>query len=106
MRPNSNRDIAFFVAWMLTIQISVIDGYLVWHCASVIGEVELNPLGRWLLFLGNGNVWVFLLSKSIGTILVCMILLKLYRHNPKLGLAASVPIASFQVGLLVFLMLN
>ncbi len=83
--------------------VSVVDAYLLFFCRDVIGEHELNPTGKVLLMIANGRVWLFLLLKFFGTVLVCTCLLVMYRKNPRAGLTVAMVIACFQLGLLIFL---
>jgi len=93
----------FSVSWWLVIVVSVVDAYLLFLCRDVIGEYELNPAGKVLLMIANGGVWLFLLLKFLGTVLVCTCLLVMYRKNPRLGITIAMVIACFQFGLLIFL---
>ena len=72
---------------------------------QVIGEMEQNPVGRWLLSLQDGHVWLFVFVKLASTALVCTLLLTLWERWWRGGLAAAVGVASFQSALLGYLTL-
>lgn len=93
----------FVLAWWFIIFASVVDAYLLSYCRDVIGDYERNPAGNMLLAIGGGRVWLFLLLKFVGTILACMWLMVIYRRNPRLGFTIAMVIASFQLGLLIYL---
>ena len=93
----------FAFAWIFVMTVSVIDEYLLLHCREVIGHYERNPVGFALLAIGGGQAWLFLLLKLLGTIFACMLLLVIYRKNPRLGLIIALPLAIFQLGLLIYL---
>jgi len=83
--------------------VSVHDAMLVVLNATVIGEVEQNPVGRWLIELQGGEVWLFVSVKHVGTAVVCAVLVTLYEFRARLALAASGGVAAFQMGLLWYL---
>lgn len=93
----------FVLAWFFTILVSVVDGYLLLYCRDVIEHTERNPIGVALLAMNDGQVWVFLSLKLLGTILACTILLVLFRRNRRIGLPIAVAIACLQLGLLLYL---
>jgi hypothetical protein len=94
---------AFATAWLFIVLVSVIDGYLVWYCREVIEQFECNPVGQALLSLSGGHVGLFLLVKSLGTMLACMCLLVIYRTRARLGFTLVMSVAVFQLSLLIFL---
>ena len=59
--------IVFAACCLLVMAISVHDTMLVVLNADIIGEVERNPVGRWLIELQGGEVWLFVLVKLVGT---------------------------------------
>jgi len=71
--------------------------------ASVIGEIERNPVGRWLIELQGGEVWLFVSVKLLTTAVVCAILVTMYEFRTRLALVASGGVAAFQMGLLWYL---
>ncbi len=93
----------FATAWWFIIIVSLVDAYLLLLTREVIAEYELNPAGNVLLAIANGQVWLFLLLKYLGTVIVSACLLLLYRKNLRLGLSVALGLVAFQFGLLVFL---
>ena len=83
--------------------VSVHDAMLVILNANVIGDVEQNPVGRWLIALQGGDVWLFVSLKLVGTAVVCAVLVTLYEYRTRLALASSSGVAAFQAGLLWYL---
>jgi tryptophan-rich sensory protein len=96
-------DWLFASVWLFIIVVSVIDGYLLVKCRDVINETERNPIGVALLALNDGQVWIFLALKYLGTILACTTMLVVYRVNFSLGISIATVTACFQAMLLVFL---
>jgi len=88
---------------LLVAAVSVHDAMLVVLNADIISEVEQNPVGRWLIELQGGDVWLFVSLKLVGTAIVCAALVTLYEFRTRLALVASGGVASFQVGLLWYL---
>jgi hypothetical protein len=100
-----NRRAVFRALWLFIIFVSVVDGYLVYEHRSFIMTNELNPMGRTLLILNSGQIWMLLAAKFFGTVTACGILLLLERKNWRLSTAVAAAVASFQLALLLFLAL-
>ena len=83
--------------------VSVHDAILVVLNADVILDVERNPVGRWLIELQRGDIWLFVVTKFLGTAVVCSILVMLYEFRVRHGLLAAGGVASFQMVLLCYL---
>ena len=99
-----NRNQALFAACCLFVMaVSVHDAMLVILNDVVICEVEHNPIGRWLIELQDGEVWLFVLVKLVGTSVACAVLVTLYRVRADLALAVSKGVALFQAVLLCYL---
>ena len=96
-------ELALAACCLFVAAVSVHDAMLVVLNASVIGEVERNPIGRWLIELHGGEVWLFVSLKFVGTAIVCAILVTLYEFRTRLALLASSGVAVFQAGLLWYL---
>ena len=99
----STSDGLFALAWLIVLYVSILDGYLLCHTRDVIAAMERNPLGNCLISFAGGSVWLFLLLKVIGTTLVGMSLLVIYRSHQRIGLTIVFWLAALQVGLLLFL---
>jgi hypothetical protein len=96
---------AFALLWLFVIFVSVFDGYLVLRFRDELHSTELNPLGRMLIRLNGGQVWLLLALKFIGTIVVASAVLLIYGRWPRIGLTIAGVIAAFQLWLLLFLLL-
>lgn len=88
---------------LLVAAVSVHDAMLVVLNADVIGEVERNPVGRWLIDVRGGNVWLFVSLKFMGTAIVCATLVTLYEFRTRLALAVGSGVTAFQLALLWYL---
>ena len=93
----------FLLMWLLIIGVSVHDGFLVLASRNSITDMELNPLGRWLIHCNGGDIWLFLAVKAFGTLAASSLLLWLYWLHPRLGWTACAWIFLLQLALLVFL---
>ena len=93
----------FRIAWVLVIVVSAIDGHLFFRNRDVIHQFEKNPLGILLLEMNDGSVWLFLLLKFLGTILVSALLLVIYCQRPSLGFIIALCLSIFQLALLYYL---
>jgi hypothetical protein len=83
--------------------VSVHDAMLIVLNRADIGEYEWNPVGRWLIELQDGEVWLFVFVKLVGTAVVCALLVTLYQFRARLALLASGGVAVFQMILLWYL---
>jgi hypothetical protein len=93
----------FWFTWTFIIFVSVLDGYLLVHTREVIEDFEKNPAGQFLLSISAGKVWLFLLSKFLGTVIASAVLLVMYEKRKRLGLMVAIAIATFQFRLLLHL---
>jgi hypothetical protein len=101
------RPATLFVAlWLFVIFVSVFDGYLVVRFRDELHNTELNPLGRLLIQLNGGQVWLLLAAKFAGTVAAATLVLLIYGRWPRVGMAVAGIIASFQLCLLLFLLLT
>lgn len=106
LRAATRSDVWFFALWAFTIFVSVFDGYLVLTNRTHIGEFELNPMGRSLLRLNGGDIWLLLAAKGAGTVVACSVVLLLYWKSARLGLWIAGVLAALQLLLLLFLLLG
>ena len=67
------------------------------------GIQELNPLGRWLMFIDSGDVALFMALKLLGTCTACWLMGVVYFHSKRVGLAVTFGAAVFQLWLFWFL---
>ena len=99
-----NRTILIFTSsctWIAAV--SVHDAVLVVVHQEVISQFERNPLGRWLLQLHGGEVWLFVAVKLAGTAVVCKVLFRLYQYRSGIALLVAVVLSCFQMLLLFHL---
>ncbi len=95
--------VAFGSLCVLVAAISVHDALLVVVNHDVIGDVEQNPMGCWLLTLNGGEVGLFVVVKLATTALVCVLLIDLYECWRRGGLMVVAGVAGFQTVLLGYL---
>ena len=103
-RPAQRQLLLFVLLWLFVIFVSVFDGYLVLRYRDELHKTELNPIGRMLIQLNGGQVWLLLASKFIGTITAATAVLLIYGRHPRIGLTIASAIAAFQLWLLLFLL--
>lgn len=84
--------------------VSVHDAYLVLHNRQTILEHEKNPIGRWMIELGGGEVTLFVSVKLTTTAAVCSLLIWMYRRRPQQTECVTMGVAAFQLGLLLYLL--
>ncbi len=82
--------------------ISIYDACLLFKLRDVIEQTERNPIGLWLIQC-CGSVWLFIVLKVIGTLVVGTILRVLYQRHSPLGLTVTLVLALLQGILLVYL---
>ena len=105
--PVTSRTIALFATlWLFLIFVSVFDGYLVVRFRHELHKTELNPVGRLLIQLNGGQVWLMLAAKFLGTVATATIVLLIYGRRPRLGVTIAGVIATLQLALLLFLLLT
>lgn len=93
----------FYLLWTAILVVSVHDGILVYAHQATIGSDERNPIGRWLLHLADGEIWLFLVVKALGTTFVGAILLLMFWRRPKWGWIACIALVILQ-GLLLWVL--
>ncbi len=98
--------LTFAICCLWIAAVSVHDAVLVLAHHDVIGQLEQNPLGRWLIQAHGGDVWLFVWLKLAGTALVCAVLVKWYRYRSFVAVAVAAAIACFQSLLLLYLYLR
>ena len=70
---------------------------------EVILHMEQNPVGVWLLQLDKGNVWPFIYFKLAGTVVVCSVLLAMWRFRYRHLFPVTASLTWWQIGLLLYL---
>jgi hypothetical protein len=101
--PASDYHRVFQALWLFIIFVSVIDGFLVYEHRMFITTNELNPMGRALLFLNEGDIWYLLSAKFLGTVAACSLLLLIHRYYRQAAIIVASAVAAFQLALLLFL---
>ena len=94
----------FAALWLFVIFVSVLDGYLAIRFRHELHATELNPVGRWLIQLNGGQVWLLLAAKFSGTVAAGAIVLLVYGRRPSMGFGLTAALAAFQLWLLWFLL--
>jgi hypothetical protein len=97
---------AFFVCCGIIAMISVHDALLLIVNHEVIHEEERNPLGRWLISMDGGEVWLFVLVKLLGTSVVCATLIRLFAYRRRMAILSASVLAGLQLALLGYLSLG
>lgn len=103
MAKARHRQIVLAACCLFVAAVSVHDAMLVVLHADVICEFEQNPVGRWLIEMGGGDVGLFVSLKLMGTGMVCATLVTLYEFRTRIALAAGSSLAVFQAVLLLYL---
>ena len=88
---------------LFIIFVSVIDIYWLIRNQSIISEIELNPVGQFLILIDGGKVDLFIICKIIGTSICIGVLYNIFKVNKTKGLIIAGAIAIFQLFLLLFL---
>lgn len=83
--------------------ISVHDAILLIVNHNVIRQVEQNPVGRWLLDMGQGEVWLFVGVKLFSTSVVVTALIAIREWNQRKANHVLAGVLIFQLGLLWYL---
>ena len=73
--------IAFFIQLVFISLVASYDSYLAVKLRDTLYSEELNPLGRLLIRMDNGDVALFMGAKMLGTISVLGVLLFLYYYK-------------------------
>lgn len=90
---------------VLILSISVHDAILVVLNHGVIGDVEQNPVGRWLLRANHGDVWLFVGVKLLGTAAAGAVAVEVFRLAPRIARIVVIAVAAIQLSLLAYLSL-
>lgn len=75
--------ILFLIMWCFTFFVELTDVYYLVNLADTIHEFELNPVGRFLIYLDNGQVGLFAVSKMLFVSMLLMLLPYIYLMRPK-----------------------
>lgn len=94
--------------------VAAYDIYLTFQYQKTLYEMELNPIGRWIMGLDNlkvpgvypvtpPNVLPFVLLKSTGTLIVLGSISFLVSRWGRIGHGVGIGVSAFQLGLAAFL---
>jgi hypothetical protein len=92
--------------WLFIGLVSAFDTYLTVKFQETLEIEELNPLARMLLQLDGWDPALFIGVKFLGSVMVLGILAALHLSDRRIGLVIATAIASFQLGLLGYLVLG
>jgi hypothetical protein len=95
----------FIALVVFIVAVAVHDTVLVILHEQQLAEMERNPVGRWLIELGGGDVGLLVAVKLVGAATACAVLVTLYGSWRESALAAAVVLACLQLGLLLYLSL-
>lgn len=103
--PSIISRLMFPTLWLFIGTVSAFDAYLTVKFQKSLEFQELNPLARMLLQLEDWDPSLFIGTKFLGSMFVLGVLTVLHLTDRRLGLVVAAAIASFQLGLLAFLVL-
>jgi hypothetical protein len=83
--------------------VSLYDTFLIVRFSEVIVTTEENPIGKWLLKVGDGSVGIFVRIKLAGTIVVLSSLLGMWLCRSRMVFPVTTSVASYQAGLFMYL---
>ena len=93
----------FPVLLSLIAAVSMYDTALIVLFSDTIGAMEENPVGQWLLRVGEGNIWLFVRAKVAGTLTVLAVLTWMHHRRSNKTLPVTSSIAAYQTGLFTHL---
>jgi hypothetical protein len=91
--------------WLFIGLVSAFDTYLTVRFREFLEFQEINPLARMLLQLNGWDPSLLVGMKFLGSVMVLGILTALHLADRRIGLVIATAIASFQLGLLGYLVL-
>ena len=94
--------------------VAIYDIYLTLQYQKTLYEMELNPIGRWIMGLDNlkfpgvypvtpPNIMPFVVLKSTGTLIVLGSISFLVSRWGRIGHGVGIGVSAFQLGLAAFL---
>jgi hypothetical protein len=103
-----------FLYLAIIAMVAAYDIYLTFQYQKTLYEMELNPIGRWIMGLDNlkipgvypvtpPNILPFVLLKSTGTIIVLGSITFLVSRWGRIGHGVGIGVSAFQLGLAAFL---
>lgn len=96
-------DTLFCLKCLFIAGVSLFDAWLIAVHADLITETEQNPIGKYLLEIGNGDITLFVIAKAVGTLVVLTALIALWKFLRPIAFPVVNGITSIQVWLLWYL---
>ena len=93
----------FQLSLLIIASVSLYDTYLIYYFESEIVSMEENPIGCWLLEIGNGEIGIFVRTKLAGTVCVITTLVAMWLYRSRLVFPVTTSVASYQFGLFMYL---
>ena len=93
----------FSMQWLFIGAVSAYDAYLVVLFADLMPQQEQNPIGRYIMELSGGTVGAFVACKMFGTVLVLLVLARLWQNRSRITTPVVNSVSSFQAVLLYYL---
>jgi len=94
---------AFAQLWVFIGVASAIDLYISIKTREYLYEMEMNPIGRFLIAADDGDVALFMGVKCAGTVIALGILILLYQFKRKWAWYSVWSLSVMQFGVLVML---
>ena len=83
--------------WLFIGFASAIDIYMSIKTQEYLLDLEMNPVGRWLIRVDGGDVALFMGIKTAGTTLALGILVMLYQWNKRFAWASIIGVVLMQM---------
>lgn len=97
------RPLWFPLLCFLIVSVSLYDTFLIIKYSEPLRQMEENPVGRWLIAVGDGQVGIFVRVKLAGTLIVMTVLTVLQRIRSRKTLPVTTSLAAYQTGLFTYL---
>jgi len=94
---------AFAQLWVFIGVASAVDLYISIKTREYLYEMEMNPIGRFLIAADDGDVALFMGVKCAGTVIALGILILLYQFKRKWAWYSVWSLSVMQFGVLVML---
>lgn len=100
-----NKWLVAFVLQILAIgAITSLDIYFAVKLADIMHEIEWNPIGRWLIYLDNNSVALFMAIKAAVAGITTFSTTLAYHYRPKTMVCVLIPLTLSQIVLLYILL--
>lgn len=96
-------DYLYSFLWLVILFVSSVDIYWSIKVQDQLLKNELNPIGRSLIIMDDGDVALFMAVKSFGTMLALAFLILLHIYYRRLSFVVCGGLFIFMVGLFVVL---